>query len=160
MKQNLKKQTQKKKSQSRTPFFYVCPGCGQLLYHRAFAADRQFGSPLRPCPNCKTEYYDPRYREPALCRDPRLPVLPGTVWGGLLMGVAFLLGAVYMPQTLELTVFGLIFLATSTWFALDYRRTLPHRREELTRELEQSRQRLKDAAYCDKLRSYGVKIKR
>ena len=156
----MKQKKTSSSANSRAPFLYVCPGCGQLLYHRAFAADKQFGSPLRPCPSCKTEYYDPRYQEPALFDDPKLPLLPGTVWGGLLMGLAFLLGAVYMPQTLELAALGLLFLGASIWFAIDYRRTLPQRLEELKGEVELSRQRLKDPAYCDKLKSHGVKIKR
>lgn len=144
---------------SHTPFLYVCSGCGQVLYHRARASDRQFGSPMRPCPSCGTEYYDPHYREPALCRGPKLPMLPGTVWGGLLMGAAFLLGALYMPQKLELALFGLLFFCVSAWFAWDYRRTLPQRQEELEEELKRSRKRLENPNYRKKLESHGVKVK-
>lgn len=136
----------------------LCPKCGQLLYHRAGARDRQFGSPMRPCPNCGAEYYDPRWQEPALCKNPKLPLLPGTVWGGLLLGIAFLLGAFYLSRKLELSILGLLFLFGSIWYAVDYRRSLPQQKQTLQLELEESRKRLKNPAYRQKLAENGVKL--
>ena len=89
-----------------TPFVYLCPQCGELLYYRLRARDPHYGAPLRPCPRCGATYFDPSDREPALEKHPRLPLLPGTVWGGLLLGLAFLLGAAFLPQKLELAVMG------------------------------------------------------
>jgi hypothetical protein len=115
---------------------------------------------MRPCPNCGTEYYDPRWQEPALCKNAKLPLLPGTVWGGLLLGIAFLLGAFYLSQKLELIILGLLFLFGSIWYALDYRRSLPQQKERFKLELEESRRRLKNPAYCQKLEENGVKFKK
>ena len=80
-----------------TPFVYLCPQCGELLYYRLRARDTHYGAPLRPCPHCGATYFDPSYREPALEKRPRLPLLPGTVWGGLLLGLAFLRAAKPSP---------------------------------------------------------------
>ena len=122
-----------------TPFVYLCPQCGELLYYRLRARDTHYGAPLRPCPHCGATYFDPSYREPALEKRPRLPLLPGTVWGGLLLGLAFLLGAAFLPQKLELAVMGVLFFGASLWYAVDWRRTAPQRQADFEREQAESR---------------------
>lgn len=141
-----------------TPFVYLCPQCGELLYYRLRARDTHYGAPLRPCPHCGAIYFDPSYREPALEKHPRLPLLPGTVWGGLLLGLAFLLGAAFLPQKLELAVMGVLFFGASLWYAVDWRRTAPQRQADFEREQADSRRRLQDAAYRRALREHGVKL--
>lgn len=141
-----------------TPFVYLCPQCGELLYYRLRARDTQYGAPLRPCPHCGAIYFDPSYREPALEKRPRLPLLPGTVWGGLLLGLAFLLGAAFLPQKLELAVMGVLFFGASLCTRWTGGAPPPSARPILNRSRPKAAGRLQDAAYRRALREHGVKL--
>lgn len=143
----------------RRKFMCMCMGCGQVIYHRAQVSDLQYGSPFRPCPRCGAEYFDARYREPALEKRIHLARLPRTVVGGLMLGAAFLLGMVYLGEyQLELGVMGLLFFGGSAYLAIEHLRGLEGRRAGLSQELEQSRTRLADPDYVEKLRTAGVAV--
>lgn len=139
-------------------FMRLCPSCGQLLYHRAQVQDLRYGSPFQQCPNCGGEYFDLRYQEPALLRNPHLNRLPHSLLGGLLLGGAFLLGAVYLERKLELILLGLLFFGSSAYFALQFYRSSASRKQAFQEELSRSRQRLQDPAYVAKLRDNGITV--
>lgn len=140
-------------------FMCMCMGCGQVIYHRAQINDLHYGTPFQPCPRCGEEYFDARYREPALVKRVHLARPPKTVAGGLALGVAFLLGTFYLDRyQVELAVLGALFLGGSGYLALEHFRGLEARRAGFGQELEQSRARLADPSYVEKLRAAGVAV--
>ncbi len=44
---------------------FHCPSCGKKLFSYEMR-ERRYGSPLKKCNTCETEYIDPRFFEPAL----------------------------------------------------------------------------------------------
>ena len=82
----------------------------------------------------------------------------GFVGSRLLLGLAFLLGAAFLPQKLELAGMGVLFFGASRWYAVDWRRTVPQRQADFEKEQAESRRRLQDAAYRRALRDHGVKL--
>ena len=149
----------KKEKKNGIPLVNLCPNCGGVLYYRFAASDGEYGCPFRPCPGCGIEYFDPRWKEPALEKEPKLPELPRTVWGYVGLGLAFLLGAVFMAgYRLELVLLGALMLALSVWSGLEWRRELPERRAKLEEELKASAARVAKASYLERLMQNGVKV--
>lgn len=149
----------KKQEKAKRPMVAICPDCGKLLYYRFAASDGEYGCPFRPCPGCGVEYFDPRWKEPALEKEPKLPKLPRTIWGYVLLGLAFLLGAVFMAgYRLELLLLGVLLVALGVWSALEWRRTLPERQAQLKEELKASAVRVSKASYLERLAQNGVKV--
>lgn len=139
-------------------FMSLCPACGQLLYHRAQVQDIRYGSPFQSCPGCGAEYFDYRFREPGLEARHHVDRLPKSTLGSLLLGAAFLLGAVYLDRKLEMALMGALFLGAALYFAVTFWRSSEERHRAFQEELTASRLRLKDPEYVDRLRANGIKV--
>lgn len=143
-----------------------CPECGARVHEKCNAW--VYGSPIRTCPKCKKEFLDKRWREVAI--DGFTPgsknakfYLGGTV-SFLLFTIACILWLRSMISTrghypvklIGCIVVGII--GTIGCFVVFLRIVTGYEDKKNARYLDESKRRLQDKNYVDKLISFGYTV--
>ena len=148
---------------------FQCPGCGKTLFSYE-PRYRKYGKIIHECKKCGTSYLDPRYHELAIDGIPEdefrpFPYIFMFVIGGLIAwrGWHLLsvkqLGVPGAMQWLLPTVFliiGTALVIGSLIGLISIKTGL--KRSKFEKMLEESKARMRDTRYTDKLRSMGYKM--
>ncbi len=148
---------------------FKCPSCGKKLFTYEYRI-RKYGSPLKECKKCGSEYIDPRYYELALdgIPDDEFKITPYVfmmiiggliIWRGLYMFRMHQLGVAEEIQWLLPTVFTLlgIVLVIGSIAGMVSIKTGLHKKK-IDRLMAESRARVSDMDYIRRLRKLGYKI--
>lgn len=144
----------------------VCPKCTnkQIDNHIVNAYGVNWGSPIKRCLICNTEYLDNRYQEAAIYEKPksRLKIREIKYAGiGMLFGPLMLL-----VNSIRMTLFnfssdgtlfygGIILTCFSIILAVIFTLAALENHKNYKKALEESQGRLQDGEYKDKLIKYG-----
>ena len=148
---------------------FQCPGCGKTLFSYE-PRYRKYGKIIHECKKCGTSYLDPRYHELAIEGIPgdefRLfPYIFMFVTGGLIAWRGWHLLKVKqlgVPDAMQwllpaaFLVLGAVLVIGSIVGVISIKTGLKHRKFE--KMLEESKARMMDTRYTDKLRSLGYEI--
>lgn len=143
-----------------------CPSCGQKMREKCNAW--AYGSPIRTCPNCQREFLDKRWREVAIDgfatnkKSARLYLGATAVF--LLFTVSCALCLIklveiqgsYPSKLLGCVLVGAV--GTIGCFVVFLRIVTGYEDKHNKHYMEESRRRLQDKKYVDKLIFYGYKI--
>lgn len=143
-----------------------CPGCGKKLRERCNAW--VYGSPIRTCPNCQKEFLDKRWREVAI--DGFVPgsknakFYLGAAVGFLLFTIAcilYLMSMIKMQGHYPNKLVGCIvvgMIGTIGCAIVFLRIVTGYEDKQNAKYMDESKRRLQDKNYVDKLISYGYMI--
>ena len=148
---------------------FKCPSCGKKLFSYE-ARVRKYGSLIKECRKCGSEYIDPRYYELALSGIPDdeykiFPYMFMIVIGGLVIWRAlhlFGLRQLGVPSEIQwllpsvLLIMGIVFVVGALAGIIMIKTGL--RKKKIDRLLAESQERLKDSSYISRLRSLGLKF--
>lgn len=148
---------------------FKCPSCGNKLFSYE-PRIRKYGSLIKECKKCGSEYIDPRYYELALngIPDDEYKIFPYVfmiVFGGLVIWRAlrlFGMRQLGVPDVLQmllpsvLLIMGLVFVIWAIGGIIMLKTGL--HKKKIERLLAESQERLKDSGYISSLRSLGLKI--
>lgn len=144
---------------------WVCPEC--KTKNRESCNTWMYGSPIRECKACHSEYLDKRWREVAIDGfDPRSKnakfyakgaafLLSMAIICGVLLQTSFVQGANTTKLTLA-CIFCSLFGVVSGFIALRIKLGFADKDNE--KYMAESKARLGDPQYVEKLRKYGYKI--
>ena len=144
---------------------WTCPEC--KTKNRESCNAWMYGSPIRQCKACRGEYLDKRFREVAIDGfDPRSNNPQLYLKGALfLLALALVAGALsfyqhtngyYSTKTMIMTVaFAVGGIACLFMFA---RIKMGFQSKDNEKYMAESKARLADSAYVEKLRKYGYKV--
>ena len=144
---------------------WVCPEC--KTKNREACNTWMYGSPIRQCKACRSEYLDRRFREVAIDGfDPRSNNAKFYVKGALfLLAIALVCGVVTYFQyargyySMKVVAAGaLSALAAVACLIMSIRIKLGFQNKDNEKYMEESKARLSDSQYVEKLRKYGYKI--
>jgi len=144
---------------------WVCPEC--KTKNREACNTWMYGSPIRQCKACRSEYLDRRFREVAIEGfDPRSNNAKFYVKGALfLLAIALVCGVVIYFQyargyySMKVVAAGaLSALGAVTCLIMSIRIKLGFQNKDNEKYMEESKARLSDSQYVEKLRKYGYKI--
>lgn len=142
-----------------------CPACGK---GRQPSPENRwcYGSPIKTCPHCGCEYYDERYTELAANKFP--PAAPPAFKGLKIMGIgiAFILAAALFyfisatstgRYSLWLPIIAVGGAAIAIVGLIDFIEIKTGKRQrQLDEFYAQSKQRLENVEYAEKLRQLGI----
>ena len=149
---------------------FKCPHCGHNLGYAVNA--HLYGSPMRPCPQCKKMYLDDRYHEIALEGIRREDIDPtaldqqahrkkgrNAIWLGIgllvLFGLILLVGLIVFP----LPIVGVICIISGiSILREDPEKELAKTRAALELEKQQSFLRVQDPQYIAQLQAMGYRF--
>ena len=148
---------------------FKCPSCGKKLFSYE-ARVRKYGSLIKECRKCGSDYIDPRYYELAINGVPEdeykvSPYLFMIVIGGLIIWRALrLFGMRQLGVASEiqwllpslLLIMGIVFVIGAIVSIILIKTGL--RKKKMDRLLAQSQARLKDSSYVSRLRTLGYKL--
>ena len=144
---------------------WVCPEC--KTKNREACNTWMYGSPIRQCKACRSEYLDRRFREVAIDGfDPRSNNAKFYVKGALfLLAIALVCGVVIYFQyargyySMKVVAAGaLSTLGAVACLIMSIRIKLGFQNKDNEKYMEESKARLSDSQYVEKLRKYGYKI--
>ena len=144
---------------------WVCPEC--KTKNREACNTWMYGSPIRQCKACRSEYLDRRFREVAIEGfDPRSNNAKFYVKGTLfLLAIALVCGVVTYFQyargyySMKVVAAGaLSALGAFACLIMSIRIKLGFQNKDNDKYMEESKARLSDSLYVEKLRKYGYKI--
>ena len=144
---------------------WVCPEC--KTKNREACNTWMYGSPVRECKACRSEYLDRRFREVAIDGfDPRSNNAKFYVKGALfLLAIALVCGVVTYFQyargyySMKVVAAGaLSALGAVACLIMSIRIKLGFQNKDNEKYMEESKARLSDSQYVEKLRKYGYKI--
>jgi len=144
---------------------WVCPEC--KTKNREACNTWMYGSPIRQCKACRSEYLDRRFREVAIDGfDPRSNNAKFYVKGTLfLLAIALVCGVVIYFQyargyySMKVVAAGaLSALGAVACLIMSIRIKLGFQNKDNEKYMEESKARLNDSQYVEKLRKYGYKI--
>ena len=144
---------------------WVCPEC--KTKNREACNTWMYGSPIRQCEACRSEYLDRRFREVAIDGfDPRCNNAKFYVKGALfLLAIALVCGVVIYFQyargyySMKVVAAGaLSALGAVACLIMSIRIKLGFQNKDNEKYMEESKARLSDSQYVEKLRKYGYKI--
>ena len=144
---------------------WVCPEC--KTKNREACNTWMYGSPIRQCKACRSEYLDRRFREVAIEGfDPRSNNAKFYVKGTLfLLAIALVCGVVTYFQyargyySMKVVAAGaLSALGAVACLIMSIRIKLGFQNKDNEKYMEESKARLSDSQYVEKLRKYGYKI--
>ena len=144
---------------------WVCPEC--KTKNREACNTWMYGSPIRQCKACRSEYLDRRFREVAIEGfDPRSNNAKFYVKGALfLLAIALICGVVIYFQyargyySMKVVAAGaLSALGAVACLIMSIRIKLGFQNKDNEKYMEESKARLSDSQYVEKLRKYGYKI--
>ena len=144
---------------------WVCPEC--KTKNREACNTWMYGSPIRQCKACRSEYLDRRFREVAIDGfDPRSNNAKFYVKGALLLlAIALVCGVVIYFQyargyySMKVVAAGaLSALGAVACLIMSIRIKLGFQNKDNEKYMEESKARLSDSQYVEKLRKYGYKI--
>lgn len=148
---------------------FRCPSCGKKLFSYE-PRIRKYGSLIKECRKCGSEYIDPRYYELALngIPDDEYKVFPYVfmiIFGGLVIwrGLRlFGMRQLGVPNELQLLlpsvllIMGVVFVIWAIAGIIMLKTGL--HKKKIERLLSESQERLKDSNYVSRLRSLGLKL--
>ena len=144
---------------------WVCPEC--KTKNRESCNSWMYGSPIRECKACRSEYLDRRWREVAIDGfDPRSNNSSFFLKGALvLLAIAAICGALIWFQSggegysMKILLVG-VFSALGTLFCVFnfLRIKLGFQNKDNDKFMAESKARLSDSLYVEKLRKYGYKV--
>ena len=144
---------------------WVCPEC--KTKNREACNTWMYGSPIRQCKACRSEYLDRRFREVAIDGfDPRSNNAKFYVKGALfLLAIALVCGVVIYFQyargyySMKVVAAGaLSALGAVVCLIMSIRIKLGFQNKDNEKHMAESKARLSDSQYVEKLRKYGYKI--
>jgi len=144
---------------------WVCPEC--KTKNREACNTWMYGSPIRQCKACRSEYLDRRFREVAIDGfDPRSNNAKFYVKGALfLLAIALVCGVVIYFQyargyySMKVVAAGaLSALGAVACLIMSIRIKLGFQNKDNEKYMVESKARLSDSQYVEKLRKYGYKI--
>ena len=144
---------------------WVCPQC--KTKNREACNTWMYGSPIRECKACRSEYLDRRFREVAIDGfDPRSNNAKFYVKGALfLLVIALVCGVLtYFQYTrgyysMKVVAAGaLSALGAIACLIMSIRIKLGFQNKDNDKYMEESKVRLSDSLYVEKLRKYGYKV--
>lgn len=144
---------------------WVCPEC--KTKNREACNTWMYGSPIRECKACRSEYLDRRFREVAIDGfDPRSNNVKVYAKGALfLLAIALVCGALtyfqcakgyYSVKVVAAGALSLLGAIACGIFAL--RIKLGFQNKDNQKYMDESKARLADSSYVEKLRKYGYKV--
>ena len=144
----------------------TCPSCGAKKKENCNSWG--YGSPIKICPDCNTEFIDRRFTEPAVEGLDRRSTDPSLYFKGMLLMLVFtvICSAIlyYMhtfsgrfPTKLIFCIGGGI-LGTILCGIMFFRIKFGFADKENNAYLEESESRLQNREYAEKLRSYGYNV--
>lgn len=143
-----------------------CPQCGRKVRESCNAW--VYGSPIRKCPHCGSEYLDKRWRELAIegadprTKDPKFYLKMAAIF--LIFTIGCILWRSYLiasQGSYPTKLLGCIILgafATVGCVVVFFRIITGYESKNNAKYLEESKERLKDKAYVEKLISYGYDV--
>ncbi len=148
---------------------FKCPSCGKKLFTYEYRI-RKYGSPVKECKKCGSEYVDPRFYELAIDGIPEdeyklYPYIFMIVIGGLIVWRALHLfgmrqlgvpGYIQWLMPTALLIMGSVFIIGAI-VSIILTLTGLHKKK-MDRLLEESEERIRDYAYIKKLKKLGYKI--
>ncbi|MBR1737225.1 MAG: hypothetical protein IJ736_09460 [Firmicutes bacterium] len=144
----------------------TCPNCGKKIKENCNTW--LYGSPIRKCSSCNTEYLDKRWREAAIDGfDPRSTNSAFYLKAALTFLVFTIACSLYLAFTINILghysakVVACICLGALATFACSFlylRIKLGFEDKKNNTYLQESKERLKDAEYINKLENYGYTI--
>lgn len=144
---------------------WVCPEC--KTKNREACNTWMYGSPVRECKACRCEYLDRRFREVAIDGfDPRSNNAKFYVKGALfLLAIALVCGALTYFQyngghySMKVVIAGVASaLGAIACVVMSIRIKLGFQNKGNDKYMAESKARLNDPQYVEKLRKYGYKI--
>ena len=144
---------------------WVCPEC--KTKNREACNTWMYGSPIRECKACRSEYLDRRFREVAIDGfDPRSNNVKFYAKGALfLLAIALVCGALTYFQyakgyySVKVVAAGaLSLLGAIACGILALRIKLGFQNKDNQKYMDESKARLADSSYVEKLRKYGYKV--
>ena len=144
---------------------WVCPQC--KTKNREACNTWMYGSPIRECKACRSEYLDRRFREVAIDGfDPRSNNAKFYVKGTLfLLAIALVCGVMIYFQyargyySMKVVAAGaLSALGAIACLIMSIRIKLGFQNKDNDKYMEESKARLSDSLYVEKLRKYGYKV--
>lgn len=143
-----------------------CPKCGARVHEKCNAW--VYGSPVRTCPHCKEEFLDKRWREVAIdgfATGPKNAKLYlGAAVGFLLVTIVCILWLGSMVRTQGhypikiVACIGVGIMGTIVCATVFVRIITGYEDKENTRYMDESKRRLQDRNYVDKLISFGYTV--
>lgn len=143
-----------------------CPACGAQIREKCNAW--AYGSPVKVCPKCKKEFLDKRFREVAVEGFDRRSVNPSFYLKGIFIFLAFtLLSVLVLVLMIKFTgtyrvkvlyCIGGGILGTIVCILLYIRVKFGFEEKEREKYMEESRKRLENKSYAEKLRAYGYNV--
>ena len=144
---------------------WVCPEC--KTKNREACNTWMYGSPIRECKACRCEYLDRRFREVAIDGfDPRSNNAKFYVKGALfLLAIALVCGALTYFQyndghySMKVVIAGVASaLGAIACVVMSIRIKLGFQNKDNDKYMAESKARLSDPQYAEKLRKYGYKV--
>lgn len=143
-----------------------CPKCGKKIRESCNAW--VYGSPIRICPNCKSEFLDKRWREVAIDGfDPRANNPRFYIFGffGFLaftiVCVVWLMAMINAQRSYPIRLLGCIVLGiigTIGCAVVLLRQITGYEEKNNARFMEESQKRMQDKDYVEKLVAYGYSV--
>lgn len=143
-----------------------CPKCGAKVRERCNAW--VYGSPIKTCPSCKSEFLDKRFREVAIdgfdprANNPRLYLLG--FFGFLVFTIvcaAWLIAMINARQSYPVKLVGCILVGivgTVGCAVVLLRQMTGYEEKQNARFMEESQKRMQDKDYVEKLVAYGYSV--
>lgn len=144
---------------------WVCPEC--KTKNRESCNAWMYGSPIRECKTCRAEYLDRRFREVAIDGfDPRSNNAKVYVKGTLfLLAIAAICGVLIYFQyakgyySMKIIIVGALSALAGIACGINALRIkLGFQSKSNDKYMEESKARLQDSQYVEKLRKYGYKV--
>ena len=144
---------------------WTCPEC--KTKNRETCNAWMYGSPIRQCKACRSEYLDRRFREVAIDGfDPRSNNPKFYMKGALfLLILALVDGGLALYQYINgyysikvLAIAGASALGSLACFSMFVRITMGFQSKDNEKYMAESKARLADPTYTEKLRKYGYKV--
>lgn len=141
-----------------------CPHCGSK--NRATTNTWAYDSPIRTCEFCREEFLEPKFREIAVeGLDPRTTNSGFYVKGGLItfiLSVLILAYQIFKFGEISLTKISILssisFIISILCFVISIRIRLGIEQRNSEKYIQESKQRMQDKKYVEKLRKYGYRI--
>lgn len=144
---------------------WICPEC--KTKNREACNSWMYGSPIRECKACRSEYLDRRFREVAIDGfDPRSNNAQFYVKGTLfLLAIALVCGVLTYFQyngghySMKVVIAGAASaLGAIACLVMSIRIKLGFQNKDNDKYMAESKTRLQDTQYVEKLRKYGYKV--
>ncbi len=145
---------------------YKCNNCGKYLY-TYYEGVKKYGTAIGRCKNCDREYLDLRYREIDIKGIQKkdlsvLPYLIGIAFGVLAVWRCYYLSSwedMEMPKwghyimLIFIGLLGVAIIVFCTWDAIEI--LTGKKKEKYEKKIEESRRRIRDESYMEKLKKLG-----